>query len=89
MGTTTIQVSEELADELAERKHRGDSYESVIWRLIETLEGPQASGRAASSDSDGEAIACEHCGYEWSTGSSAARPTCPSCSMKTDRQTPT
>lgn len=35
MGRTTIQVSDELADELHDRKDRGDSYEDVIWRLIE------------------------------------------------------
>ena len=35
MGRTTIQVSDELADELHERKDRGDSYEDVIWSLIE------------------------------------------------------
>ncbi len=35
MGTTTIQVSDELADELHNRKDRGDSYEDVVWRLIE------------------------------------------------------
>lgn len=35
MGRTTIQLSEELADELHGRKARGDSYEDVIWRLIE------------------------------------------------------
>jgi predicted CopG family antitoxin len=35
MGRTTIQVSDELADELHSRKSRGDSYEDVIWRLIE------------------------------------------------------
>ena len=34
MGRTTIQVSDELADELHERKGRGDSYEDVIWRLL-------------------------------------------------------
>jgi len=34
MGTTSIRVSEELADELHDRKNRGDSYEDVIWRLI-------------------------------------------------------
>jgi predicted CopG family antitoxin len=34
MGRTTIQVSDELADELHDRKDRGDSYEDVIWRLI-------------------------------------------------------
>ena len=35
MGKTSIQVSDELADELHERKERGDSYEDVIWRLME------------------------------------------------------
>jgi len=35
MERTTISVSEELADELHGRKQRGDSYEDVIWRLIE------------------------------------------------------
>lgn len=34
MGTTTIQVSDELADELHNRKERGDSYEDVIWRAL-------------------------------------------------------
>lgn len=32
---TSISVSDELADELYRRKNRGDSYEEVIWRLIE------------------------------------------------------
>ena len=35
MGRTSIQVSDELADELHSRKSRGQSYEDVIWRLIE------------------------------------------------------
>lgn len=35
MGSTSIRVSEELADELHDRKDRGDSYEDVIWRLID------------------------------------------------------
>lgn len=38
MGRTTIQVSDELADELHSRKDRGDSYEDVIWRLIDRTE---------------------------------------------------
>jgi hypothetical protein len=37
MGRTTIQVTDELADELHDRKERGDSYENVIWRLIEAF----------------------------------------------------
>lgn len=32
---TSIRISPELADELHDRKDRGDSYEDVIWRLIE------------------------------------------------------
>lgn len=32
---TSIRVSDDLADELYERKERGDSYEDVIWRLID------------------------------------------------------
>jgi len=35
MGRTSIQVSDELADELHSRKERGESYEDVIWGLIE------------------------------------------------------
>jgi hypothetical protein len=35
MGRTSIQVSDELADELHDRKDRGESYEDVIWGLIE------------------------------------------------------
>lgn len=38
MGRTSIQVSDELADELHTRKERGDSYEDVVWRLIEESE---------------------------------------------------
>lgn len=36
---TTLRVSEKLADELHSRKDRGDSYEDVIWQMIEELEG--------------------------------------------------
>jgi predicted CopG family antitoxin len=35
MGRTTIQVSDELADELHDRKERGESYEDIIWRVLE------------------------------------------------------
>lgn len=42
---TTISVSDELADELYTRKKRGDSYEDVIWRLIEQAgEVPEENG---------------------------------------------
>jgi len=32
---TSISVTSELADELYSRKGRGESYEDVIWQLIE------------------------------------------------------
>lgn len=35
MGDTTIRVSDALADELHDLKNRGDTYEDVIWRLLE------------------------------------------------------
>lgn len=35
VSDTSIRVSDELADELFDRKRRGESYEDVIWRLIE------------------------------------------------------
>lgn len=35
MADTSIRVSHKLADELFDRKRRGESYEDVIWRLIE------------------------------------------------------
>ena len=38
---TTISVSEELADELYDRKGRGESYEDVAWRLIEHADAYQ------------------------------------------------
>ena len=41
MGRTSIQVSDELADELYERKERGESYEDVIWRLMEEADDDQ------------------------------------------------
>lgn len=53
MGRTTIQVSDELADELHGRKGRGDSYEDVIWRLIEKVEdGGRSDDEAESGVSD-------------------------------------
>lgn len=36
--STDLTVSEELVDELSDRKKRGESYEDVIWRLIENNE---------------------------------------------------
>jgi predicted CopG family antitoxin len=42
MSDTSIRVTHELADELHDRKNRGDSYEDVIWRLIEAAEDSDA-----------------------------------------------
>jgi hypothetical protein len=41
MGDTTIRVSEELADELYDRKDRTTSYEEFIWHLLEQLDDDQ------------------------------------------------
>ena len=41
MGRTTIQISEELADELYARKERGESYEDVIWRNLDDSGGDE------------------------------------------------
>ena len=38
---TSIRVSEKLADELHGRKSRGDSYEDVIWELIEKADAAE------------------------------------------------
>jgi len=38
---TSIRVSVELADELHDRKERGDSYEDVVWRLIEQADSDE------------------------------------------------
>jgi hypothetical protein len=44
MSDTSIRVSEKLADELHDRKNRGDSYEDVIWRLVEKADSYDAEG---------------------------------------------
>lgn len=36
---TLLRVSNDLADELYDHKQRGESYEDVMWRLIEQAEG--------------------------------------------------
>jgi len=41
---TSIRVTEELADELHSRKSRGDSYEDVIWSMIDELEEDSDDG---------------------------------------------
>lgn len=38
---TSIRVSSKLADELHDRKNRGDAYEDVIWRLIEQADAAE------------------------------------------------
>lgn len=37
-GTTTIQVSDEMWSELNSRKQPGDTFEDVLWRLVEEAE---------------------------------------------------
>jgi predicted CopG family antitoxin len=52
VGRTSIQVSERLADELHSRKGRGDSYEDVIWELIERADSDVGDARARDSIGD-------------------------------------
>jgi hypothetical protein len=54
MGRTSIQVSDELADELHDRKSRGQSYEDVIWGLIDAAD--QEDDIAASDSPDPEEV---------------------------------
>jgi len=52
---TTISVSEELADHLFEQKRRGESYEDVIWRLMDDdqdEEPPETDERTAEVEPD-------------------------------------
>jgi hypothetical protein len=49
---TTISIPEELADELYDRKGRGESYADVIWQLIDEAE----SGQTASQDTPGAPV---------------------------------
>ena len=50
MGRTTIQVPEELADELYGMKQRGDSYADVIFRLLDRPEPVEQSERSQERD---------------------------------------
>lgn len=50
MGRTTISVSDELADELYERKKRGESYEDVLWRLLDDTEGSSSTTPRVSEE---------------------------------------
>lgn len=54
MGRTSIQVSDELADELHGRKERGESYEDVIWNLIEEAGGGQNGSQSREEPSPSE-----------------------------------
>lgn len=57
-GDTSLRVSTELADELWGRKERGDSYEDVIWRLIELADrADDAADQLTSDRADAEADA--------------------------------
>ena len=38
---TSIRVTHDLADELFDRKRRGESYEDVIWRLIDEADSDE------------------------------------------------
>lgn len=55
MGDTTIRVSEELADELYARKTRKESYEDVIWQLIEQAEENDTAPSTSSSEMEDSA----------------------------------
>lgn len=41
MGRTTISVTDELADELYQRKERGESYEDVLWWMVKETGGAE------------------------------------------------
>lgn len=89
--TTTIQVQETTAKALSDRKGRGDSYDDVVRRLLEVARElerePDEVGGGHVKWEDG-LIKCQNCGYEWTTESTAERPTCPSCQRKTERVGP-
>lgn len=52
---TSIRVTHELADALHDRKNRGDSYEDVIWRLIEDDDPRPAADDAPADTADTDA----------------------------------
>jgi len=53
MTDTSIRVTHDLADELHDRKDRGDSYEDVIWELIEEADGESAAADPREEATDG------------------------------------
>lgn len=63
-GRTTIWVSDELWAELNQRKNRGDTFEDVIWRLLEddqAEDGEVADGGPVP----GFGKTCPDCGLEF------------------------
>lgn len=56
MGSTSIRVSDKLADELYQRKTRGESYEDVIWKLIEADDESKDQPIILPCDVDGDAL---------------------------------
>ncbi len=54
MGETTLRISDELAEELAKRKQRGDSYEAVIWRLLDADPGDAGDSPPPAAETDSE-----------------------------------
>ena len=52
MADTSIRVSEELADELYDRKGRSTSYEEFIWELIERADAHEATADAGRTARD-------------------------------------
>lgn len=50
--STSIRVSERLADELYSRKGRGESYEDVIWELIERADAFEEESSDGSENND-------------------------------------
>lgn len=52
MGRTTISVSDEVADELHSMKHRGESYDDVLRRVINVEDDDTATESAADDGID-------------------------------------
>jgi|GEM_PF-2082017 len=52
---TTLQISDELADELHRRKKRSDAVEDVIWRLIETEDDVEPVTADGTTDTERKA----------------------------------
>lgn len=64
MDYTSIRVTEELADELHSRKERGETYEDVIWRALESEhpaddDGDSNPSHGRENGRDGSAVPSE------------------------------